>query len=151
MEKQRFNLHKWFFSVRGQQIAVTASFMLIPLFLLFLFTYLPFFKMMQFSLYEMRYIGRRTFVGSQNFKDIFLRPEIFNSLRLSLYYLAASFVQLALALFFATILSFKLKGSGFFKGAIFFPFLVNGIAIGFIFKFFFTRGFVLEEKKKKKR
>jgi multiple sugar transport system permease protein len=26
----------------------------------------------------------------------------------------------------------------------FFPFLVNGIAIGFIFKFFFTRGFVLD-------
>jgi multiple sugar transport system permease protein len=130
--------------MRGQQIAVTASFMLIPLFLLFLFTYLPFFKMMQFSLFEMRYIGKRTFVGMQNFKDIFLRPEIFNSLRLSLYYLVASFVQLALALFFATILSFKLKGSGFFKGAIFFPFLVNGIAIGFIFKFFFTRGFVLD-------
>ncbi|GHV51243.1 ABC transporter permease [Spirochaetia bacterium] len=150
MEKQRFNLRKrttlsaWFFSIRGQQIAVTASFMLIPLFLLFLFTYLPFFKMMQFSLFEMRYIGKRTFVGSQNFKDIFLRPEIFNSLRLSLYYLAASFVQLALALFFATLLSFKLKGSGFFKGTIFFPFLVNGIAIGFIFKFFFTRGFVLD-------
>jgi multiple sugar transport system permease protein len=118
--------------------------MLIPLFLLFLFTYLPFFKMMQFSLFDMRYIGKRTFVGVQNYKDIFLRPEIFNSLRLSLYYLVASFVQLTLALFFATILSFKLKGSGFFKGAMFFPFLVNGIAIGFIFKFFFTRGFVLD-------
>lgn len=26
----------------------------------------------------------------------------------------------------------------------FFPFLVNGIAIGYIFKFFYTRGFVLD-------
>jgi multiple sugar transport system permease protein len=100
--------------------------------------------MAQFSLYEMRYIGRRTFVGFQNYQDVFGRPDIFNSLRLSLYYLVASFVQLSLALFFATILSFKLKGGNFFKGIIFFPYLVSGIAIGFIFKFFFTRGFVLD-------
>jgi multiple sugar transport system permease protein len=118
--------------------------MLVPLILLFMFTYLPFFKMVQFSLYEMRYIGKRIFVGFQNYKDIFSRPDIFNSLRLSLYYLAASFIQLALALLFAAILSFKLRGENFFKGIIFFPYLVSGIAIGFIFKFFFTRGFVLD-------
>jgi multiple sugar transport system permease protein len=131
-------------NIRHQQIVVTVSFLLIPLGLLFLFTYLPFFKMVQFSLYEMRYIGRRIFVGLGNYRDVFSRPDIFNSLRLSLYYLAASFVQLALALFFATILSFRLKLGGFFKGIIFFPYLVSGIAIGFIFKFFFTRGFVLD-------
>lgn len=26
----------------------------------------------------------------------------------------------------------------------FFPYLINGIAIGFIFKFFYTRGYVLD-------
>jgi multiple sugar transport system permease protein len=129
---------------RNQQIIVGITFMLVPLTLLFVFTYLPFFKMAQFSLYEMRYIGKRTFVGTRNYQDIFLRPEIFNSLKLSVYYLFASFVQLALALFFATILSFKTRGGNFFKGVIFFPYLISGIAIGFIFKFFFTHGFVLD-------
>ncbi|GHV29426.1 ABC transporter permease [Spirochaetia bacterium] len=129
---------------RNQQIIVGITFMLVPLTLLFVFTYLPFFKMFQFSFYEMRYIGKRIFVGTRNYQDIFLRPEIFNSLKLSIYYLFASFVQLALALFFATILSFKTKGGNFFKGVIFFPYLISGIAIGFIFKFFFTRGFVLD-------
>lgn len=138
------NVRRWFMNIRHQQIVVTLAFMCIPLVLLFLFTYLPFFKMAQFSLYEMRYIGRRTFVGFQNYRDVFTRPDIFNSLRLSLYYLAASFVQLGLALFFATMLSFKMKLGNFFKGIIFFPYLVSGIAIGFIFKFFFTRGFVLD-------
>ncbi|MDR0474874.1 MAG: ABC transporter permease subunit, partial [Treponema sp.] len=42
------------------------------------------------------------------------------------------------------ILSFKIKGKGFFKGVLFFPHLVCGIAIGFMFKFFCTRGFVLD-------
>ncbi|MCL2034079.1 MAG: sugar ABC transporter permease [Oscillospiraceae bacterium] len=131
-------------SMRGQRIIITVAFMLVPLLLLFLFTYLPFFKMGQFSLYEMRYIGKRTFVGLQNYADVFSRNDVFGSLKLSLYYLAASFIQLALALYLAATLSFKVKGGAFFKGTIFFPYLVCGIAIGFIFKFFFTRGFVLD-------
>ena len=47
-------------------------------------------------------------------------------------------------LYFATILCFKVRGSSLFKGLIFFPYLISGIAIGFIFKFFYTRGFVLD-------
>jgi multiple sugar transport system permease protein len=133
-----------FVTVRGQKIAVAVTFMLIPLFLLFLFTYLPFFKMAQFSFYQMKYIGNRIFIGLENYKDVFTRTEILGSLRLSLYYLGASFVQLSLALFFACVLSLKTKHKEFFKGVIFFPYLVSGIAIGFMFKFFFTRGFVLD-------
>jgi multiple sugar transport system permease protein len=131
-------------NIRHQQIVVTMTFLLIPLFLLFLFTYFPFFNMMRFSLYEMKYIGGRTFIGLQNYKDIFTRTDIFGALKLSIYYLIASFVQLGLALFLATILSFQPRGGNVFKGIIFFPYLVSGIAIGFIFKFFFTRGFVLD-------
>ena len=49
-------------------------------------------------------------------------------------------VQLVLALYLATILSFKTKFGNMFKGFMFFPYLISGIAIGFIFKFFYTRG-----------
>jgi multiple sugar transport system permease protein len=55
-----------------------------------------------------------------------------------------SVVQLGIALYFATILSFKTRGGAVFKGLMFFPYLINGIAIGFIFKFFYTRGFVFD-------
>lgn len=58
--------------------------------------------------------------------------------------MAGSIVQLALALYLATILSFKTKGGNFFKGLMFFPYLISGIAIGFIFKYFYTRGFVFD-------
>jgi len=137
--------HRSFFeTVKGQQAVVAVTFMLVPVFLLVLFTYLPFVKMAQFSLYQMKYIGARIFIGLDNYKDVFSRGEIFSSLRLSLYYLGASFVQLSLALFFASILSMKTKYKEIFKGIIFFPYLVCGIAIGFMFKFFFTRGFVLD-------
>ena len=58
--------------------------------------------------------------------------------------MAGSIVQLALSLYLATILSFKVKGGSIFKGFMFFPYLINGIAMGFMFKFFYTRGFVFD-------
>ena len=42
------------------------------------------------------------------------------------------------------MLVFKVKGEAVFKGAMFFPYLISGIAVGFIFKFFYARGYVLD-------
>ena len=123
---------------------VTLVFLFVPLLLLFMFTYLPFFKMVEFNFFKMKYIGKRTFVGLRNCIDVFTRDDCFHALSLSLYYMAGSVVQMALALLFATILSFKCKGSKFFRGALYFPCLICGISVGFIFKFFFTHGFVLD-------
>ena len=141
---RRKSLKQWLRSMRGQQILVTLVFLFVPLLLLVTFTYLPFFKMVQFSFFSMRYIGRRTFVGLQNYIYVFTRDDIFHALTLSLYYMAGSVIQMALALLFATLLSFKTKGSKFFRGALYFPCLICGISVGFIFKFFFTHGFVLD-------
>ena len=87
---------------------------------------------------------KREFVGLKNYIDVFTRDDCFSALKLSLYYMVCSVVQMALALLFATILSFKVKGSKFFRGALYFPCLICGISVGFIFKFFFTHGFVLD-------
>ena len=128
----------------GQRGLVIVLFMFVPLVLLLTFTYLPFAKMVQFSFYDMKYIGERTFVGLQNYIDVFKRDDIFGSLFVSLYYMGGAVIQLSLALFFASLMVFKVKGASFFKGAMFFPYLICGIAIGFIFKFFYARGFVLD-------
>ncbi|AUS97041.1 sugar ABC transporter permease [Clostridium thermosuccinogenes] len=143
-EKKPISLLKWLRSDKGQRLLVILTFSFVPVLLLLVFTYIPFSKMVQFSFYDMKYIGKREFVGLKNYQEIFTRKDIFSALKLSLYYMGASFVQLALALYFATLLSFKTKGGNFFKGAIFFPYLVSGIAVGFMFKFFFTRGFVFD-------
>jgi ABC-type sugar transport system permease subunit len=45
-----------------QKILVIITFSFIPLLLLLLFTYIPFIRMFSFSLYEMKYIGPKTFV-----------------------------------------------------------------------------------------
>lgn len=138
---------KWAKSRKGQQVIICIAFMVIPLLLLFTFTYLPFGEMVKFSFYKMKYstpVDKRVFVGLKNYIDVFQRDDCFGALKLSLYYMVGAIIQLVLALYLATILSFKVKGGNFFKGLMFFPYLISGIAIGFIFKFFYTRGFVFD-------
>ncbi len=145
--KQPNALVKWFRSRKGQKVWITILFMTIPLLLLFVFTYFPFAEMVKFSFYKMKYTtpaDKRVFVGWKNYIDVFKRDDCFGALKLSIYYVIGALLQLVLALYLATVLSFKVKAGGFFKGLIFFPYLINGIAIGFIFKFFYTRGFVFD-------
>jgi len=78
-----------------------------------------------------------TYVGFENYKTIFTKPEYFSVFKVSLYYFFATFVQMGLALYFASILSFNVRMKNLFKGTLFFPTLLNGVAIGFIFLFFF--------------
>ena len=127
-----------------QKFWLITTFSVIPLGLLILFTYVPFAKMIQFSFYNMSYTKNKGFVGFDNYLKIFSKDEYVGAMLLSLYYMAGAVVQLSLALFFATLLTSGIRGAGLFKGVMFFPFLVNGIAIGYIFKFFYTRGFVLD-------
>ena len=131
--------------INWQKVLVIVLFAIVPLFLLMLFTYVPFAKMVQFSFHNMSYTKDKGFVGFDNYLKIFTKSEYVGAMLLSLYYMAGAVVQLALALLFASILSLeKIRGSGVYKAILFFPFLVNGIAIGYIFKYFYTRGFVLD-------
>lgn len=144
---EKKSILKWARGRKRQQTLIIIAFMVIPLTLLFMFTYLPFGEMVKFSFYKMKYttpVDKRVFVGFKNYVEVFQDKEIFASLKLSLYYMAGSIIQLALALYLATILSFKTKGENLFKGCMFFPYLISGIAIGFIFKYFYTRGFVFD-------
>ena len=127
-----------------RKAGVIVAFSAIPVALLVIFTYWPFGSMIGYSFYKMKYIGPRQFVGLQNYIDVFTRPDTLSSLKLSLYYMVGALIQVALALYLSTMLAFKVRGGSAFKAIYFFPYLINGIAVGFIFKFFYTRGYVFD-------
>ncbi|WP_086734218.1 carbohydrate ABC transporter permease, partial [Streptomyces glaucescens] len=85
-----------------------------------------------------------SWTGAGNYAEIFTREDLFQVFFVSGYYLAASAVQIVAALYFATILSFDVRFRNFFKGVLFFPYLVNGVAIGFVFLYFFQDGGTLD-------
>lgn len=120
-----FRLAPWFY-------------LLAPLSLLITFTYLPVANMFSYSFTSWDGLDKtKDWVGLENYIRIFTDPQILSVFGVSLYYLVGAFLQLGLALYLATILSFELKLRNFFKGVIFFPYLINGVAIGFIFLYLF--------------
>ncbi|WP_431683519.1 carbohydrate ABC transporter permease [Kitasatospora sp. KL5] len=120
-------------------------YLLVPLALLVTFTYLPIVDMLGYSLTDWDGLSpTKENVGADNYVQLFTRPELFKVFLVSGVYLAASFVQIAAALYFATVLSFNTRFRNVFKGILFFPYLVNGVAIGFVFLYFFQPGGTLD-------
>jgi len=122
---------------RQQRRLVTFAFLLAPMILLLVFGYLPIASMAYNSFTNWDGLTKNDWVGLRNYADLFTRVENYRVFYVSLFYFVGSFVQLALALYFATVLSFKTRFASFFKGVLFFPNLINGVAVGFIFLYFF--------------
>ncbi|MFJ9740231.1 carbohydrate ABC transporter permease [Streptomyces sp. NPDC101166] len=120
-------------------------FLLAPLVLLITFTYVPVANMIYYSFTDWDGVSPEIHLtGTGNYAELFTRPELFRVFFVSLYYLAASVVQIVIALYFATVLSFNLRLRNLFKGILFFPYLINGVAIGFVFLYFFQDGGTLD-------
>lgn len=123
---------------KREKTILIVSFLAIPLFLLLLFTFYPIAVMLINSFTEWNGLSSpEGFVGFANYVRIFTTEKyrmVFNNV---IYYLAAGLIQQVLALYFATLLSKQIRGGGFFKGVIFFPFIMNTVAVTFIFQMFF--------------
>ncbi len=146
MEEKKKNALVEFFSRRAvQKWVIIILFLIIPIALLVVFTYLPLFDMVGYSFFKWNGTSKqKTWIGLNNYIEVFTRPEYLKVLKTSIYYFIGSIVQIMLALFFATILNYKIKGRNFFKGVIFFPSLLNGVAIGLIFLLFYKGGGTLD-------
>ena len=133
-----------FSNIKVQQTLTICAFLAIPLVLLVLFPYLPLADMVRYSLYRWDGYSDMKFIGLDNYKTLFSDMQYFSVFKTSIYYFIGSLVQIAIALYFATMFFYKLRGKNFFKGVIFFPYLLNGVAIGFVFLYFFKQGGVLD-------
>jgi multiple sugar transport system permease protein len=120
-------------------------FLLAPLALLLTFTYAPIANMIAYSFTDWDGVSPElNYTGTGNYTELLTRSELFEVFFVSGYYLVASVVQIVLALYFATVLSFDVRFRNFFKGVLFFPYLINGVAIGFVFLYFFQDGGTLD-------
>lgn len=126
---------------KRERTTLIILFLFIPLALLFLLTIYPIVSMLIYSFTDWGGVtAPEHFVGLENYIKIFTSEQYRNVFRTTGYYLVAGLIQQIVALFLATILSKKLWGSGFFKGVIFFPFIMNGVAVTLIFQMFFEVG-----------
>ncbi|MGN0701123.1 MAG: carbohydrate ABC transporter permease [Oscillospiraceae bacterium] len=139
--KQKRTFLQWVKGYTGQKYITTVLFLLIPLALLILFTLIPAFNMGVYSFQKRDQLGVSVeWVGLDNYIRLFTDESYLKTFANSIYYLFGSFVQLALALFIATLLCSKIKFANFFKGVLFFPYMMNGVAVSLIFRRFFQKG-----------
>ena len=129
---------------KKQQWITIITFLLMPTALLLLFTYVPLVQMIRWSFTDWRGFTEMNPVGWKNYIRIFTRHEYWDVFKVSIYYFIGSLIQIAVALYFATIFFFDLRFKNFFKGVLFFPSLLNGVAIAFIFQYFFKQGGTLD-------
>lgn len=108
------------------------------LILLLTFTYVPVGNMIWYSFHKWDGLDvTMDPVGFDNYVRVFTDERYWRVFLISLYYFVASFAQIAIALYFAVILSFNTRFRNLFKGILFFPYLLNGVAVGFVFLYLF--------------
>lgn len=132
--------------VGKKNIKTIALFLAIPILLLILFTYIPFVDMFKNSLTDWDGVSDTShFVGLKNYARLFTDPQYLSVFKNTVYYLIGAVLQIALALCLAYVVSAKYRGADFYKGVIFFPALLNGVAVSMIFLFFYREGGPLDD------
>jgi raffinose/stachyose/melibiose transport system permease protein len=123
---------------KSQRILILFTFMLIPLALLLTFTYYPAANLVYLSATSWDgYSTVKEWIGLDNYKELFANYELLGIFSHNLAYLLAGIIQVTLALFFAVVLNSRLKGRNLFKIIIFLPFVMNSVAVSYMFGYLY--------------
>ena len=131
-QKKKFNKEvlKEYFLVGG--------FLIIPLVLLALFSYFPIIKLFEISFTDWNGLSAvANNVGLANYKEVFGSGEVFKPFVNNMAYVITALVQQIFGLLFAILLDSNLKKRNFFRTSVFLPYIINGVAIAFIFNYMF--------------
>ncbi|MDB5054536.1 MAG: sugar transporter permease [Bacilli bacterium] len=125
-------------SYRTQKIIVIIGFLFLPLILLCLFTYYPAVRLLYLSFTSWDgYSSAAKWIGFDNFKEVFTNPNLFGVFLNQIPYVIVGIFQNIIAIVFAVILNSKLRGRNFFRVLLFLPFIMNAVAVAFMFQYVF--------------
>ncbi|MGF7143325.1 multiple sugar transport system permease protein [Anaerotaenia torta] len=119
------------------RITIT-GFLLIPVILLILFSYYPLYKLVQISLSSWNGMTPEIeFIGFRNYKDILSGKEYLASIWNNMAYVITAIIQQFVGLFLAILLDSNLKLKKTFRAIIFMPYIINGVAVAFMFNYMY--------------
>ncbi|MDA3730844.1 sugar ABC transporter permease [Niameybacter massiliensis] len=116
-------------------------FLFCPLLLLLTFGIYPIFALIEYSFTSWNGLSpTKTFVGFSNYIKILSDPSYIRVFLNCMVYFVSGLIQIVIALYFAILLSTKVKGKNFFKASFVFPSLISGMAVAMLFRLFFSPG-----------
>lgn len=117
---------------------ILIMFLIIPFMLLVLFSYYPLVKLVELSFTDWNGMSASyNYVGLKNYNDIFNQKELFLVFVNNLAYVIMGIIQQFVGLFLAILLNSNIKNKNMFRGIIFMPYIINGVAVAFIFNLMF--------------
>lgn len=122
-----------------QKRLLIVLFLLVPIVLLMLFALYPTVYLIYLSFVSWDgFSSEKTWVGLANYKAVFADREIWSAFGHNFVYLGWGLLQNALGLFFALLLNSKLKGRNGYRVMLFMPYIMNGVAVAYMFNYVFN-------------
>jgi len=126
------------FSYKRQKQLVVVGFLIIPLTLLVTFSFYPAVKLLYLSFTSWDGLSHSyPWVGFHNYKVIFTNGSMFAVFKHNFAYFIGGIVQNILALYFAIVLNSRIRARNFWRVLLFLPYVLNSVAIAYMFKFVF--------------
>lgn len=114
------------------------GFLVIPIILLALFSYYPLVKLFQLSFTDWNGMSSEMhYVGMKNYREIFSQKELFQTFANNMAYVVTAILQQFFGLFLAILLNSSIKMKKTFRTILFMPYIINGVAVAFMFNYMY--------------
>lgn len=125
-------------SYSTQRKIILIGFLALPLALLALFTYYPAVRLIYQGFTDWDGLSSTSnWIGLDNYKEIFTNSDLFGVFLNQIPYVIIGIIQNIIAILFAVILNSKLRGRNGFRVMLFLPFIMNAVAVAFMFQYVF--------------
>lgn len=127
-------------SAQRQKNIFLVTFLIIPMILLALFVVYPTLKLFQLSFTDWNGLDKSLhYIGFKNYKKIlFDSPKVWLSLKNNGIYFFIHLLVIPIEIFVAFMLDRKIRASKFFKTIVFMPYIINGVAVAYMFSFLYS-------------
>ncbi|NOU69368.1 ABC transporter permease subunit [Paenibacillus sp. LMG 31461] len=125
---------------RMQQKVVIVSFLFVPVALLLLFLIYPTLQLFRYSFTSWDgYSPSFKYIGLNNYKQmLFDFPEAWHAIRNNVTYFILHAIAIPLEIIMAVLLTRALRGSAFFRFSVLMPYIINGIAVAYMFSYIYN-------------
>lgn len=138
-ENKKNSFFKWLKSNRVQKNILLVSFLTIPTIMLLSFIIYPAIKLIGISFTDWNGVSPvYNYIGFKNFSDLFTSKELWKTLYANSVYFFLHLILIPVELYIAFLLDRYIKGSEFFKSIFFMPYIINGVAVAYMFSFLYS-------------
>ena len=116
---------------------IILSFLLPATILFFIYVIYPIFQSIGLSFYDWDGLGDKSFVGLENYRELFSDPQFWVSLKNNIIWLLLLLLAPVFGLAIALFLNQEVFGIRLIKSLFFFPFVISLLVVGLVFSWFY--------------